>query len=276
MGKVVMYASVDGFIGWDGKPQGGIDHVVVVTHRPKPVIQGNRVPHLRYRCVADRGRQPTPQAWRRVMTGRAMCAEKRLPIYCRRCIRAAWSAVMRVLINGFWSRSTDRGGRHSGSAVSVDAAGPAAGREIVMVINAKQSEIVQIGRPAVDPGNDVVPLGPFRCSIATGKAAAAVAGDQRGGLAAAGDASGPAQVQHDPVAVQERVVRLGLISHAAYLVGGDQGAVGGDDRSRCRSSRSSISMVMITVAGVPPDSGIVSERRSRSQTSSSASCIRCP
>ena len=72
--------------GWDGKPPGGIDHVVVVTHRPKPrglvdevrmdvvpvvfgsgkryfgslhaqhlledpdvVIQGNRVLHLRYR-----------------------------------------------------------------------------------------------------------------------------------------------------------------------------------------------------------------------------------
>lgn len=22
--------------GWDGKPPGGIDHVVIVTHRPKP------------------------------------------------------------------------------------------------------------------------------------------------------------------------------------------------------------------------------------------------
>src|SRR3954462_13769053 len=61
--------------GWDGKPPSGIDHVVVVTHRPQPegwdpkapfhfvdgveaavakaqelvVIRGNRVLHLRYR-----------------------------------------------------------------------------------------------------------------------------------------------------------------------------------------------------------------------------------
>jgi hypothetical protein len=50
--------------GWDGKPPGGIDHVVVVTHRPASatsgrskhstcwrnlrVIQGNRFLHLRY------------------------------------------------------------------------------------------------------------------------------------------------------------------------------------------------------------------------------------
>ena len=50
--------------GWDGKPPGVIDHVVVVTHRPKPegwdpeahllgdpddLILGHRVLHLRYR-----------------------------------------------------------------------------------------------------------------------------------------------------------------------------------------------------------------------------------
>src|SRR6478609_232188 len=47
--------------GWDGTPPGGIDHVVVVTHRlapegwdpeapedPDVVVQGNRVLHLRY------------------------------------------------------------------------------------------------------------------------------------------------------------------------------------------------------------------------------------
>ena len=34
--------------------------------------------------------------------------------YCRRCIRAACIAVILVLIIGFWSRSTYRGGVHSG------------------------------------------------------------------------------------------------------------------------------------------------------------------
>lgn len=43
VGTVLMYSSesVDGHVfdmtdGWDGKPPGGVDHVVVVTHRPKP------------------------------------------------------------------------------------------------------------------------------------------------------------------------------------------------------------------------------------------------
>ncbi len=30
--------------GWDGKPPGGVDHVVVVTHRPKPEGRGPEAP----------------------------------------------------------------------------------------------------------------------------------------------------------------------------------------------------------------------------------------
>ena len=56
-----------------------------------------------------------------------------------------------------------------GEAVGVDAAGPAAGGEIVMVISAKQSQIVQIRFAAVDPSNDVMSFGPFWGSVAPGK-----------------------------------------------------------------------------------------------------------
>ena len=196
--------------------------------------------------------------------------------YCRRCIWAAWSGGDAGVDQWFLVAIDGSGWPPFRKAVGVDPAGPAAGREIVMVINAKQSQIVEVGRSAIDPGNDVVPLGPFWGSVAGRKRTSTVAGDQRGGLAAAGDPSGPAQVECDAVAVQERVVGLGLVGHAADLVGGDQGAVGGeavagaceqvfevdgDDHRRRR----------------PTGSGTAaSERRSRSQTSSRASCIRCP
>ena len=40
--------------GWDGKPPSGIDHVVVVTHRPKPEGWDPEAP---FHCRRRRGRR---------------------------------------------------------------------------------------------------------------------------------------------------------------------------------------------------------------------------
>ena len=49
-----------------------------------------------------------------------------------------------------------------GEAVGVDAAGPAAGQEVVVVISADQSQIVQIRQPTIQPLANVVPLAVLR------------------------------------------------------------------------------------------------------------------
>ena len=41
--------------GWDGKPPSGIDHVVVVTHRPKPELGPRGAVSLRRRRRGSRG-----------------------------------------------------------------------------------------------------------------------------------------------------------------------------------------------------------------------------
>ena len=106
-------------------------------------------------------------------------------------------------------------------SVGVDAAGPASAGEVVMVIAAEQSQIIHIRFAAINPRDEVMSFAPFRGSIAARKGAPGVAGDQRRGLAAGRDPSGPAQIEYNPVAVQERVVGLGLIGHGADLVGAE-------------------------------------------------------
>jgi len=56
-----------------------------------------------------------------------------------------------------------------GDAVVVDAAGPAAGVEVVVVMNAKQRKIIEISLAAVDPGNDVVAFAVLRRMGTSGK-----------------------------------------------------------------------------------------------------------
>jgi hypothetical protein len=115
-----------------------------------------------------------------------------------------------------------------GYPVGVDAAVPAFGGEVVMVVAAEQGQVVQISLPAVDPGHNVMAFGPFWWGVAAGEGASDISGDQGDGLAAAGDAAGPAESQHLTVAGEERVVEVGLVGQVAGGVGADQGAVGGD------------------------------------------------
>ena len=84
-----------------------------------------------------------------------------------------------------------------GDSVGVDASGPAAGGEIVMVVTAKQSQIVQVRFAAIDPGHEVMSFAPFRGSIAARKGASSIPGVQGEGLAAgwrsAGSGPNPAR-----------------------------------------------------------------------------------
>jgi hypothetical protein len=41
--------------------------------------------------------------------------------------------------------------------------------EVVVVVGAEEGEVVEVGGAAVDPGGDVVPFAPFRCSVAAGE-----------------------------------------------------------------------------------------------------------
>jgi len=67
-----------------------------------------------------------------------------------------------------------------GNAVGVETAGPAAGQKVVVVVNAEQGQIVEVGGSAVDLGNDVMPLAILRGSVAAGKAAAGISGVKGG------------------------------------------------------------------------------------------------
>ena len=61
------------------------------------------------------------------------------------------------------------GWRPLGDPVGVDAAGPAAGQEVVMVISADQSQIVRIRQFAVDPPPHVVSFAVLRWVCAAGE-----------------------------------------------------------------------------------------------------------
>jgi hypothetical protein len=52
-----------------------------------------------------------------------------------------------------------------------------------VVVSAEQGEVVEVGRSAEDPVDDVVPVAPAGWVGAAGEGAAAVAGDQGSGLA---------------------------------------------------------------------------------------------
>src|SRR6266516_7147743 len=77
---------------------------------------------------------------------------------------------------------------------------PAVALEFAMVIPAEQAQIVEVGRSAIDPAEDVMHLGPARRRVASGKAAAAVTGRECVALGCGGDAAS-SSVAEDAFAV---------------------------------------------------------------------------
>ena len=66
--------------------------------------------------------------------------------------------MIRLLMRGVRVGSAQAGGVQVGSPSMV--AGPAAGGEVVVVVAAEQGQVVEVGRSAVDPGDDVVAFAP--------------------------------------------------------------------------------------------------------------------
>ena len=95
----------------------------------------------------------------------------------------------------------------------VDGHRPAALQEVVVVIDAEQRQVVQIGLPTLSPRNDVVPLAVFRRMQATGERAADVAGDQCHGLVPGGAPFDAAEIERDSLRVESRTIDLRLIRH---------------------------------------------------------------
>src|SRR4029434_1810253 len=94
-------------------------------------------------------------------------------------------------------------------------------------ICAEQSQVAKVGRPAIDPVDDVVPVTPLRGMITTREGTSALPDNQRHGLAAGGDPSRTAQRQRHTVAVDDGGPNLGLIGNPQQLSGADLAAVAG-------------------------------------------------
>ena len=135
-------------------------------------------------------------------------------------------AVIRVLTSGVWGGVDPAGWSPFRESVGVEGAGPAVAGEVVMVVGAEEGEVVEVGGSTVGPVDDVVALAVFRGLVAAREAAAAVAGVEGDGLAAAGEAASALQIEYNAVGVLGGVVDLGLVGGAADGVGAQQGSVG--------------------------------------------------
>ena len=93
-------------------------------------------------------------------------------------------------------------------------------------------------------------------------------------LGGAGDPASPAEVKDGPARVEDGRICASAARRSA--AGMDKLPPWLVVTSPVRASSSSTAMVSSTVAGVPPASGRLPERRSRRPASSSASCRRCP
>ena len=139
---------------------------------------------------------------------------------------------------------------------------------------ADQGCVVEVSGAAVGPRDHVVGFAPAGRAVAAGEGAAPVPGGQRMSLGGAGDPASPAEVKDGPARVEDGRICASAARRSA--AGMDKLPPWLVVTSPVRASSSSTAMVSSTVAGVPPASGRLPERRSRRPAFSSASCRRCP
>jgi hypothetical protein len=95
------------------------------------------------------------------------------------------------------------------------------------MVRVRKPGLVQIGRPAIDPVADVVPVAPLRWVITARKGTSAVPGSQCHGLTPGGDPAGSPTCEGDIVAVHECGPDFDLISDPQQLIGAELAAVSG-------------------------------------------------